>query len=246
MRASIAESAEPLNLLLDTGAGVSVLNKKTAERLGLKRGRSVRVQGVESSVMGHWLRPVSISAAGVALPSNLLSVDLETLSRSCTQPVDGLIGADFFRGQIVQIDFDSRVIRILAPERAPTIGEQIPLELRRCGMRIPINVNGGTSRWVRLDTGCASALQWVTSKVRQEQCGTKAAIGLAEIPIPQSETTVRMGAHQFQNVPTGLHEKPIFDGEAGLLGTALLSRFSRVTIDAKSGRLILEFKPAQR
>ena len=181
IKASMPKSAEPLNLLLDTGAGVSVLNSRTAERVGLKWGRLVRVQGVGSSAVGHWLQSASVSAAGVHLPGDFLAVDLEKLSRACTQRVDGLIGADFFQGQIVQIDFEKHIVRILSIERAPTDGEAIRLEPRRCGMRIPVSVNGGTSKWVRLDTGCASALQWVTSKVRQEQCGQKAAIGLAEL-----------------------------------------------------------------
>jgi hypothetical protein len=63
---------------------------------------------------------------------------------------------------------------------------------------------------------------------------------LTELSIPQTQTTVQIGSHEFQNVPTGLHEKPIFHGEAGLLGNGLLSRFSSITIDAKSGRLLLE------
>jgi len=73
-------------------------------------------------------------------------------------------------------------------------------------MRVPISVNGRECQWVRLDTGCATALQWVTSDVPPEQCGRKMAIGLAEISIPQTETTVRIGEHEFEKVPTGLHE----------------------------------------
>jgi hypothetical protein len=92
---------------------------------------------------------------------------------------------------------------------------------------------------VRLDTGCATALQWDTSDVRPEQCGRKMAIGLTEISIPQTETIVGIGEHQFRNVPTGLHETAIFFGEAGLLGNGLLSCFSTVTIDAKAGRVTL-------
>ena len=48
-----------------------------------------------------------------------------------------------------------------------------------------------------------------------------------------------IGGYAFEKVPTGLHETAIFPGEAGLLGNALLSRFSTVTIDAKAGRVIL-------
>ena len=68
----------------------------------------------------------------------------------------------------------------------------------------------------------------------------RTAIGLTEISIPQTETTVGIGEHEFEKVPTGLHETAIFPGEAGLLGNALLSQFSSITIDAKAGRVILQ------
>lgn len=105
---------------------------------------------------------------------------------------------------------------------------------------MPISVNGRDNQWVRLDTGCATALHWVTADVRPDQCGRKMAIGLAEISIRQTETTVDIGGHEFEKVPTGIHETAIFPGEVGLLGNGLLSRFSTVTIDAKKGRLILK------
>lgn len=73
-----------------------------------------------------------------------------------------------------------------------------------------------------------------------DQCIHQIAIGLAQISIPQTTTTGEVGELKFENVPTGLHEKAIFPGEAGLLGNGVLSRFSTITIDAKAGRLILE------
>src|SRR5512142_1933324 len=54
MQVDVPQSSEPLNFLLDTGAGVSVLNSHTADRIGLKGGRPVSVQGVGASTVGHW------------------------------------------------------------------------------------------------------------------------------------------------------------------------------------------------
>jgi hypothetical protein len=240
VKATVGQSAAPLNLLLDTGAGVSVLDVASAERLDLKFGRPVTVRGVESTITGHWLSPVSATAGGVQLPLRYLAVDLHQLGKSCQRPVDGLLGADFFCGRVVQIDFDAQRIRILRSEASSKSDEPLTLQLRPCGMRVPITVNDRNSQWVRLDTGCASALQWVTSSVRSRDCSRQPAVGLTDLSIPQTQTTVRIGSHEFQNVPTGLHEKPIFHGESGLLGNGLLCRFSSVTIDAKSGRLFLE------
>lgn len=242
---NIPQSEKPLNFLVDTGAGVSVINLNTAKRIGLKLGQQVTVRGVDAMLTGYWQQQLSAKVGDVRLPREYLAVDLEKLSSSCERPVDGLIGADFFRDRVVQIDFDAQKIRLLKPEKAEKSDKALPLEMRQCGMRVPITVDGHKRQWVRLDTGCATALQWVTSVV-PDQCSHQMAIGLAEVSIPQTKTSVGIGEHKFNDVPTGLHEKAIFAGEAGLLGNGLLSRFSSVTIDAKADRVILEMRrPAQ-
>jgi hypothetical protein len=239
VKASSPHSTEPLNLLLDTGAAVTVLNNAAADRLKLAHGRRITVQGVGTTLSGSALKPAPLTANGIQLPSPGLAVDLQKFSDSCSRPVDGLLGADFFRRRIVQLDFSAGKLRILAAAPAPRLADTLPLQFRSCGIRVPVSVNGRKPEWVRLDTGCASALQWVTSSVRAEDCIKKPAIGLAEVAVPQTETTVQLGSHNFDGLPTGIHDKPIFMGEAGLLGNGLLSRFSSVIIDGKSRRLIL-------
>lgn len=64
-------------------------------------------------------------------------------------------------------------------------------------------------------------------------------LDLAELNIPVTTTTVRLGEKQFQSVPTVLHTTPIFRGEGGLLGNGLLRQFKLVTLDTKAGKLIL-------
>jgi hypothetical protein len=44
-------------------------------------------------------------AGGIVLPKSVLAIDLRALSHRCDQRVDGILGVDFFRGRIVQIDF---------------------------------------------------------------------------------------------------------------------------------------------
>jgi hypothetical protein len=234
------QSEKPLNFLLDTGAGVSVVNLSTARRLGLELGREVAVQGVRTTLTGYWQTPMSAAVGDLQLPRSYLAVDLEKLSRSCERPVDGLVGADFFRDRTVQIDFDARKIRLLDKVSAGKGVETLPLRLRECGMLVPLRVNGQKRQWVRLDTGCASALQWVASDVKPLRCGRQMAIGLADVSIPQTLTAVELGKHRIEMVPTGLHESAIFPGEAGLLGNGLLAGFSAITIDAKERRVLLE------
>ena len=114
------------------------------------------------------------------------------------------------------------------------------MRLRSCGMSMALRVNGAERKWVRLDTDCAGCLQWVTSEVKPEQWTPQMAVGLARTSIPPTSTTVAIGAHQFENVPAGLHWFATFPGESGLCGNGLLSRFSAVTIDTNASHLTLE------
>ncbi len=87
IKATVPHSSDPLNLLLDTGAGASVLDTATAKKMKLELGRPVNVRGVESTLAGHWLKLPSVTADGVPLPANYLAVNLQKLSKSCASPV---------------------------------------------------------------------------------------------------------------------------------------------------------------
>ncbi|MBI3852995.1 MAG: hypothetical protein HY298_22305 [Verrucomicrobia bacterium] len=240
VRVSVANSPEPLNFLLDSGAGVSVIDLKTAHRLKVRLGERVAVRGVSAQATGYWPQQLAARVNEVVLPKKYLAVDLQKLSDACVCHVDGLIGADFFQARIVQLDFETRKIRLLESGELKADGEVLPLENRRRSLQTMVRVNGAPARWTRLDTGCASALQWVVAGALPAELGGKVSIGLADLKITQATTTVQLGDTLFEAVPTGLHDTELFAGESGLLGIGLLARFERVTIDAKGGRLILE------
>ena len=174
------------------------------------------------------------------MPREYLMLDLGKLGEACTNAaVDGLIGADFFRERVVQIDFKRQVVSIL-PGPPTEVGAQIlPLKVRPCGMLVPLQINDSTRQWVRLDTGCASALQWVTASVRPEGCTKRVAVALTSFSVPVTQTTLRLGSVRFEAVPTDLQGEAIFPGEKGLLGNGVLSRFQTVTIDTKRKEVIL-------
>ncbi len=241
---NVPQREAPLHFLVDSGASASVINLATAKRLGLELGLRVNVIGVGTTLTGHWPVRLSAKAAQLELPGEYLALDLSRLSGACSRAVDGLVGADFFRDRVVEIDYAAQTLRVLDSAPAGATTNAVPLEARPCGFRVAVNVNGGGSQWVRVDTGCATAFQWVTSKERADRCTGKLAVGLAELSIPQTLTGVRIGNHHLDTVPTGLHRRAIFPGESGLLGNGLLAQFGVVTIDAKAGRLILGRTPA--
>ena len=240
IQVTVPESKTPLHFLFDSGAAVSVVNLSTAQRLGVKLGPTARVSGVGSTSQGYWPQQLEAKAGTVGLPNQYLAVDLGQLSDACNCCVDGLLGADFIRGQAVQIDFCAGKIRLLPTKSVPDTGLVLKLKTTRGALLAPVSLNGGKAQWVRVDTGCTSALQWVADAAPANRGNASVSIALTELRIPVAPANVRLGGQEFQAVPTGWHGKAIFAGESGLLGNGLLSRFERVTFDAKAGKLILD------
>jgi hypothetical protein len=235
-----SKSNAKLNFLFDSGAAASTLSAAAAEQLNLRDGKAVTVRGVSGTTRGRWPQRLDARAGGVKLPQKFLVVNLCDLEKTCQCPVAGLIGADFFEGRRVQIDFRAKRIRLLDLPVAAANGTSVPLKQRRGIWRVPIHVNGGREEWVRLDTGCAIGLHWVNSVASENTSEAKLSVALTEFATPTTRTSVRLASRTFANVPTALHGKPIFSGEQGLLGNELLSRFARVTIDTRAGLLTLE------
>jgi hypothetical protein len=222
VQAQAAGQTRPLNFLLDSGAGCSVLSANVAETLGVKYGRTEKVRRVETTTTARRVRDFQASVGGIPVSETPLALDLSDVSELCSRPVDGLLGHDFFQGRIVQIDFQASRLRIL-DEATPTSATTVlRMKVGQGAMLVPVSVNGSEPKWTRLDTGCDDGLHWVAG--RDES---------------YVSTSVQLGTQQLQGVKTSLHAGEIFPKEAGMLGVGILRHY-RVTIDAVNRQLLLE------
>lgn len=215
-------STTPLNFLLDSGAGSSVLDLGVARRLGVPFGARERVRRVGESISARRVSGFSAHVGGISIQSDALALDLSETSALCSRRIDGLIGHDFFRDRIVQIDFKSRCIRVLDAVDERGSCAIVSLKVRNSALCVPVSMNGSRPRWTRLDTGCDGALHWVDGEGGDDV-----------------QASVTLGSEEIVRVPTELHRSEIFPSEAGLLGNAILSGY-RITIDAVNGRLLLQ------
>jgi Aspartyl protease len=241
LKVHVAGQPEPLNFLLDSGASSSVLNIQTARRLNTKLGSRQSVHGVHSQTLAYWISGFKAEAAGITLPESLLAIDLSGVSKTVHQPIDGLLGADFFRGRIVQIDFATHKVRVLDHAQPNARSAVLPIKWCNDAICVPVGVAGIPPQWMRLDTGCESTLEWAPAKA-MAHCdpGTRdVSIGLSNASIRYIHADIQLGSHGLSRVEIGVHKQQIFSGERGLLGNGVLSQF-RVTIDTPGRRVILE------
>ncbi len=239
LKVEVARQDERLNFLLDSGAGASAIDLQTARSLGVKLGNRQTVEGVNGQAVAYRVSDFRAVANGIVLPKSVLAIDLRTLSDYCQQPVDGILGADFFRRCIVQIDFAAGRVRLLKNCDLNLPNEEIlPIKIFNDAFCVPVGVAGKPPQWMRLDTGCYSALQWVVSGTDKRRMGL-ISIGLSGRSVRYIDTSVQIGKQRFTAVTTVVHKEQIFSGEAVLLGNDLLSKF-RLTIDEPRRRAILE------
>ena len=238
LKVTVTGRGEPLNFLLDSGAGASVLDLSVARHLGFKLGQRQTVVGVQSRSFAYRVEGFEARVGGVPVATSLLAVDLSGPSRGCSQRIDGLIGADFFRDHIVRIDYAAQTIRLLQrAEMNPAGCEILPLAKRNDTLCARVSVDGNAPEWLRLDTGCNTTLEWVADGDRAKKLGIT-TIGLNSGSVRELHTDVQLGEKRIASVKTGVHTEQMFAGESGLIGNGLLSRFT-VTIDAARQRCLL-------
>jgi len=172
------------------------------------------------------------------LPAMPLAADLSMADAICSTPIDGLVGIEFFRDRIVQIDYEHSCLRLLdSPPTADAV-TRLPIDFRNGVVCVPVSVNGSQPRFIRLDTGCNDALHWVVPRSSGRQRERRVSIGFATDPRDFVLTDVVLGDHAVSHLETAIHAQPLFAGEAGLLGNGTLSRFV-VTINWRDREVLL-------
>jgi hypothetical protein len=237
LRVKCADQAEPLSFLLDSGAGGTVFDLAAARRIGLSLGRRAKVQGVSGECDACCVKNIAASVGGVPIAREALALDLSGVSRACGVRVDGLIGLDFFRGRAVQIDYAAHKVRLLErTELGQAAGKTIPISLRGDSACVRVSVGDRPAEWMRVDTGCDSALEWAGNLGGGNK--TRPSFATARGSQRRIRADVTLGSESLHDVAIGLHDHPLFAGEAGLVGNALLSRY-QITFDLAGHRLLL-------
>lgn len=148
-------------MLLDSGAGVTTLDKNFASRIGLKAGSKVTAEGSGGHEEGELVQNVTLQAGNLKLTGvTVLVLDLSSIEKAIGRPIPVVLGRELFVNSIVGLDFDHQVIS-LTPSKgfaAPAGATEVKLTKDEYSHFLPVSLNGLPPVEAAFDLGNGGAL----------------------------------------------------------------------------------------
>jgi hypothetical protein len=274
-------NSKPLWFLLDTGAG-NIINTRQARSLGLKLKPGGQTTGVGEGTDDYfWTENVSFSLPGVTFTRQKFAVLSLEAAEGCSdktdvdlngkmslraqaakgderQPIDGVLGDEFIRNFVVEIDYAAKSLNLFEPQsyRYQGQGEKIPLEVREnhIYVRALMTASGRSpiNGMFIIDSGSATAIVLNSPFVAQNKllpppdkttpfsiCGiggdSKTQVGnLSEIHL--GNLKIESPVTMFSQAENGVLADA---GLSGSIGTPILRRF-KVVFDYSRKVMILD------
>jgi hypothetical protein len=261
VKASVNNSP-PLSFVLDTGARDAMIKLDRAKQLGLRLGREARFGGAGAGIVkGAVVENATLTITGVpalSIPVKL-ALPLENLGSSLGLEIDGILGGEFTRDFVVEVDYERSRITLhdRSAFRYSGPGEAIPIGFNRDGHPVlkadvtPVGRSPVTGEFM-LDTGSGAALILHSPFVSQHRLPspgmkTVRATGLGAGGAVQGDigrvAQLRIGGYTldspltlFSQDKAGAFADPAL---AGNIGSQIIRRF-KLFLDYSGSRVILE------
>jgi hypothetical protein len=257
----VNESA-PLAFIFDTGAGINVLNASRAADVRLASADiGVNARGTGGMVAGSLATGAEITLPGVSARAQRIAVlPLQSLEPRVGRHVDGILGYDFIKEFVTEIDYERKLISLHDPRtyRRATRGAFVPFDVRGGTPYVNMTINltnaDRVSGEFEIDTGSdsalgiydyfakANALRRRLPRLGSPQVGE--GVGGETSHVEARVKSFSLGRFQIKNPVVELSEDDKAEGGArpeydGMIGTEVFRRFHLV-IDYSRRQLILE------
>ena len=259
-------ASRPLSFVFDTGAHAAIIRMDVAKELGLRLEGEVRSGGAGPGTQtGSFVRGAQWSLVGLSGGAQPLSLalPLPELSPAAGRPLDGIIGGEFIREFVVELDYQAKALRLHKPEsfKYTGPGESIPIDFVNIShptLAATVTPAGGqpVERRFMLDVGSGLALALHSPFVSEQNLlgpdsRTIRAIGGAGAG---GKVTGRLGRIESLQIGSFRIDRPItmFAQDtagafanaalAGNIGAQIAMRF-RLYLDYGRRRIILEPSP---
>jgi hypothetical protein len=256
-------NSRPLSFVFDTGNKFAIVDLGVARELGLKLQGEIKVGGGGGqTIKGSFVQDSSFAIPGLEGFSQAISlaIPLGNLAQRFGHDFDGIIGSEFIKQFVVELDYQARLIRLHDKDRFTYSGqgEIIPVQLNSSGHPIidaevtPIGGDPIKGKFV-LDVGSGEALGLHSPFVAEHHLlgpGIKTIRALGRAGAG-GEITGRVGRVSELKIGKVKISKPLtFFSEdkvgaaassavLGNIGEQIISRF-KILLDYSHDRIILE------
>jgi hypothetical protein len=244
----------PYRFVVDSGADTSVVGRRIAYDLQLPLGEPLVLNGTTARNLVDTVKVAELRVGDSRIPD----LELPALRESDVGG-DGLIGIDALSQQRLMMDFEAHKVRVedaRTPIRAMP-GAIVITAHRLRGQLILTHVRAGSVPLdAVIDTG--SEVTIGNSALRDKLIGrhhvkfsTAEVTGVTGVTVPIQMTTIdylQLGPVTFRNVPIAFADVPPFEifglsnQPALLLGTDLLEKFRRVSLDFRARKVRFQLR----
>ncbi|MDQ3482110.1 MAG: retropepsin-like domain-containing protein, partial [Pseudomonadota bacterium] len=241
-----------VEVLLDSGADTTVLDKSFAESVGRQMVGAGVATGSGGEMEAGYAKDIVIEIGDMTLNLPTVAViDLAEVANRIAIPLPVILGKDVFLQSIVDIDPSGPTIAFHDPKSftPPPGATLVPLEPLGSLRVVPVSVEGLPEAPMMFDLGnggymSLSPAYWQTHKLlagRKSSTRSSGAIGGEKINSVATLKSIRFAGVTFREVPAELSAPNIetdSDREAGNIGMPLLRRF-RMMIDFQNSRIFV-------
>ncbi|UVO49132.1 retroviral-like aspartic protease family protein [Sphingomonas sp. SUN019] len=242
----------PFRFVVDSGADSSAVSLSTARSLRLAAGTPVMLHGITASSV---VDRVVVPTLGLG-QSVIRDLQLPVL-RDDDLGAAGLLGIDALVEQRLMMDFEKRVITIEDARRpAPRLDGEIVVTARRQRGQLILTQASVAGRPVDavIDTGSEIT---IGNRLLRDRLGRERKLEEIEVTGVTGVTIkmpilrlaeIRVGSVVIRNVPIAFFDVPPFavfgldDRPAMLLGTDLMEKFRRISLDFRHRKVRFQLK----
>ncbi len=111
------EDSRPLNFIFDAAAGPTAIDSTTAQELNLIFSKSAHVGTASRTIKVKNSDEYDLIVGGVVVGMDLVSIDLDHLSKYLEIRIDGILGVDLLKAYVVETNIDSGCMNLYRQER---------------------------------------------------------------------------------------------------------------------------------
>ncbi len=235
--------SKPLSFVVDSGAGICVIDPVIAKSLDLKTGDAGQITGAGAGKIDvTYVHDISFELPGAKfMVPKVGLIDLSGFKSSLGLTMDCILGYDFFLRYVVEVDYDAHVLRLYDPETYvySGSGESIPIAIRKNHIwfkgKLKLAGLDSVEHEYMVDSGSSDALNNdLVPKATSKKVDVQGGIGLGQpfkITLARADR-FQIGKFVFQNLNAA-------GGGGQKIGAEILHRFT-VVFDYKRQRMILE------